>query len=236
MDNNYEYSYLRRVLLLITKDLSNKIKFKYNFKNEPKIIEVPFYYKLTGDSQFLMDAFVDDVPGERVEFNHNLIPSGWLSLNSIQVKSEELRNPHVYLNIKIPNKDGIIQTFNSKVKFLPLELVIDVEVRLSNFLEYLKFTEVLWQTIFQHNFLYFEYLGLKSNVHYQLPDNINLDKASELTNGGDSTTKVTFSLEVNTNMPIISNYNLMENWMQMDNIQNEVILTQLNKPNTETLP
>ena len=56
---NTDDSVIRHIIIGLLADLNNKVWFQRQVSaNERKDIDVPFYYSITGDDQFLRDNFL----------------------------------------------------------------------------------------------------------------------------------------------------------------------------------
>ena len=60
---NSDDSVVRHIIIGLIADLNNKVYFyRQSSESERKIIDVPFYYSVTGDDQFLRDTFLFTTP------------------------------------------------------------------------------------------------------------------------------------------------------------------------------
>ena len=59
---NADDSVVRHIIIGLISDLNNKIYFYRQKDNDTRIVvDVPFYYSITGDDQFLRDNFLSKI-------------------------------------------------------------------------------------------------------------------------------------------------------------------------------
>ena len=97
---NKDDSVLRHIIIGLLADLNDRVFFYIQRNNTSRIkIEIPFYYTISGDENFLHDNFlfdeIDD-PGEDVAIGHyDSIPRGVVTLSSVAIDSGSLINKYV---------------------------------------------------------------------------------------------------------------------------------------------
>ena len=98
---NKDDSVVRHLIIGLLADLNNKVYF-YRQMNETDRVEVdvPFYYAIAGDEDFLKDNFLfltkdglNCTPGEvRADGNYDVVPRGVANLTSMSIDSSKLVN------------------------------------------------------------------------------------------------------------------------------------------------
>ena len=58
---NYDETFLRDLTICLLDTLEGRVKWVNRFTSGDVQVNVPFYYSLTGDDRFLLDAFTDDI-------------------------------------------------------------------------------------------------------------------------------------------------------------------------------
>ena len=119
---NTDDSVIRHIIIGLLADLNNKVWFQRQVSaNERKDIDVPFYYSITGDDQFLRDNFLfttasgDDCypdPGF-ADGNYDVIPRGVARISSISIESSKLVNKRIMGNYSRLDEEGALQAYSS---------------------------------------------------------------------------------------------------------------------------
>lgn len=210
---NYDNTFIRNLTVCVLDTLENKIKWINRFTSGDVNVNVPFYYSLTGDERFLLDAFQDDIvsDGNRmVELNTDIIPRGHITLNSINILSDEFANPNIWLRTVVEN-DVETKNILAKLRAIPISVNYDMEIKLESEVDVFKCTQALMDTLWLYKYMYFEYNYMNIDAIMSLPDSnqININRDKDLSS--DNTIKITISFEVNTYYPAFNindlNYN-----------------------------
>lgn len=205
IETNYNFDgvFLRDVIVSTLAQLHNRIYWYNNWENEQRKIEVPFYYSLTGDDRFLLDSFVDDIPGKRIEQNYDRIPRGVITLESTKINSQELTNPNVRVNRVVENLEKTeLKRVLSKVRSAPMTVGFEIKVRVASEIDLFKCQEAIWNLIFQYKYFYFEYKFLRIDAFFRLPDEFQTKLNRDINMTSDIYIEQSFRLDVSTYYPM----------------------------------
>ena len=98
---NRDDSVIRHIIIGLLADLNNKVWIKRQIDKETRaIVDIPFYYSVTGDDEFLRDKFLFAIPTgvgctpdpAYADGNYDAVPRGIVNLNSFTVDSGKLVN------------------------------------------------------------------------------------------------------------------------------------------------
>lgn len=199
---NYDDVFLRDVTLGISKEFYRQLRWTNVWKDQKKLVTVPFFYSIVGDERFLLDAFVDDVPGKRPELNYDQIPRGIITLNSWGIKTSEFTNPNVPF-YTYEEKNGELKKVVGKYKPLPLNFQYSIEILLDTEIDVWKCSQSIWDFFFKYKFFHIEYKSIRVDCNMYLPDSKNIEIPRQIDGlSGDTNKKITFDLDVNTFYPI----------------------------------
>lgn len=199
---NFEDTFLRDLTICLLDSLENNIKWVNRFDSGEVKVNVPFYYSLTGDERFLLDSFQDDIASTNryLELNSDIIPRGHITLNSMNIVSDEFANPNIWLKSIIENQNEI-RNILVKMRAIPIVANYDVEIRLSNEIDIFKCTQSIMDTLWLYKYMYFEYNYMNIDAIMTIPDSNNIEFNREKDLTSDNNIKIKFSIEVNTYYP-----------------------------------
>jgi hypothetical protein len=165
-------------------------------------VQVPIYYSLTGDERFLLDSFQDDIVSENryVELNTDIIPRGHLTLNNFNIKSDEFRNPNVWLRAVVED-DIEVKRLLKQVRAIPITVNYDLAIYLKNEIDVFKCAQEIMNTLWLYRFIYFEHNYMNIDAVVTVPDSDNIEIQREKNLKSDNTIKLTLTLEVQTYYP-----------------------------------
>lgn len=198
---NYNDTFLRDVTVALLNELHNKITWNNVFSNQTKKVIVPFYYSLTGDDRFLMDSFVDDIPGKRIEQNYDKVPRGVVSLESTTVRSNELSNPNVKVNRYVEENEELRRVV-SKMRSLPLTLSYDIRIRVATEGDLFKCQQAIWNLIYQYQYFYFDHNFVRLEAFFRMPDELTSKINREINMQSDVYMEKSFRLDIKTVYPL----------------------------------
>lgn len=204
MDKNFNYNnvYFRMLNISLAKTLNKRIRWINYFSDEKKCVTLPIYLSFVGSERFLLDSYLDDITGERVELNTDQIPRGIITPTSFTSVSDELANPNIYIpkNTKIHDKYTKIIT---KVFAIPIIVNYDVEIRVDSEIDIYKASEKIMNLFFNYRFFNMDYFGIKIDNILELPDDrsIQLPRDSDISLDSDNVKSISFSLNVRSHYP-----------------------------------
>ena len=157
---NFDGVFIRDLLIGARSVLTNKITWNINTQTGKKNITAPVHLSMTGDERFLLDAFVDDYPDQRVELNTDqkqrimLIPKSW------NIIPDEFANPNVYIS-KTEEIDNNLKEIAVEMKFIPFEIDMEAKIEGANSLDIF----IMFQLIIKNLYMYKNF----TFIHNRLP-------------------------------------------------------------------
>jgi hypothetical protein len=199
---NMDEVFLRDLTICVLDTLEGRIKWKNRFTSGDVDVNVPIYYSLTGDDRFLLDSFTDDVVSTNrfVELNTDQIPRGHITLTSWVIRSDEFRNPNIWLRNVVEDNVEVRRTLN-KVRAIPITATYDLTILLKSEVDVFKCSQAIMNTLWLYKFMYFEHNYMNIDAIMMQPDNTGIEIAREKNLKSDNTIKITASLEVQTFYP-----------------------------------
>lgn len=198
---NYEDTFLRDVTVAFIAQLHNRVYWYNRWQNETRKIEIPFYYSMSGDDRFLLDSFVDDIPGNRIEQNYDVVPRGVVTMESTTIKSNEFTNPNVRIS-RVIEEDAELRRAVSKLRSLPLVIGYEIKIRVTSEIDLFKCQQAIWNLIYQYQYFYFEHNFIRVDASFRFPDEFQTKIAREIRMDTDVYMEHTFRLDVNTYYPL----------------------------------
>ena len=198
---NYDSVYFRDITLTFIKNFKQKIWWFNRFSDKTVLVTVPFYYSMTGDERFLMDAFVDDVVDKRVELNTDVIPRGHVTLTNVTPNFSELANPHTWMKSTIETESETYRII-SKVVAMPITLTYDVEILVESEIDAFKCLAKVINTMQIYKFFDFEYKGVFIEAMLKMPEGQDITMPREQNLSNDSKRSIKYTIEVKSHYPI----------------------------------
>jgi hypothetical protein len=217
---NYDDNFVRMTTIALCKVFSSKIRWINRWSDGKKTrVLIPFYTTFAGQERFLLDAFVDDVVGTRVELNTDQKQRGIVTFKGGSQRDDEFANPNQYLAKESKINDEF-RTIVSRTKAVPISLTYEIMIKLDNEWEadtcYTKILDVLYN----YRFFNISYFGLKIDSFFKLPSDSGIELPREINLASDNTITMKFSVEVNTYYPIFlensEDYEMCDNDDQID--------------------
>lgn len=199
---NYHDVFFRDMTVAFIKNFRQKIWWFNRFSDKTVLVTVPFYYSMTGDERFLLDAFTDDVVDKRVELNTDIIPRGHTTINSITPNFSELANPHTWIKSQIETDDETYRIV-SKVMAIPITVSFDVEILVDSEIDAFKCLAKVLNTMQIYKFFEFQYKGIFIEAVLKMPEGQDLTIPREQNLSSDSKKSVKYTVEVKTHYPVI---------------------------------
>lgn len=216
---NSDDSIIRHIIIGLLSDLNNRVWFQRQVdQNTRKDIDVPFYYSITGDDQFLRDNFLFTTPsGEDcypdpgfADGNYDVIPRGVARITSISIDSSKLVNRRIMGEYTRLDQEGSLQSYSSEFEMIPVTLNFDIEVLVSSTLDALKITEMIVKKLYKSNYFNVEVGHLDEGTYrlssyYSLPDDYTVESPIDFGFDDKDKYNITFPIEVNSFIPSFSN-------------------------------
>ena len=233
---NFEDVFFRDLTVCVLDTIEGEIRWVNKFSSGDRVVNVPFYYSMTGDERFLLDSFTDDVVSNSryVDLNTDIIPRGHLTLTGYEIRSDEFANPNVWLKMVIENDDEIRKIL-AKVRAIPITAKYDLVIHLSSEIDTFKCSQAIMDTLWLYRFMYFEHNFMNIDAVMQIPDTNNIEINREKSLTSDNTIKLTVSFDVQTyypsyrkpKLPDVVPYTVYSNYLN-NNLNVKVELTQNN--------
>lgn len=212
---NKDDSVVRHVVVGLLADLNSKLSFwRQVSQDERSIVDVPFYYAVSGDENFLRDNFLfSTINGENCDpdpttanGNYDKVPRGIVNLTSIAVDPSKLVNKRNLGHYNMIDKEGQFQGFVAEFEMIPITIGVDIEIILSSQLDMFKVTEAIIKKMYKANFYNIDAGHLDEGTYrisseYMMPDDYTQERPVEYGFDDKGNHKVTFSLEVNSFIP-----------------------------------
>ena len=214
---NRDDSVIRHLIVGLLADLNKKVSFYRQFDNDNRTeIDVPFYYSITGDADFLKDNFLFSTANgfecspnpTGADGNYDAIPRGVVNLTSMTIDSSKLVNKrNIGENSKM-NDQGILEGYRAEFEMIPMTFSIDIEILLSSLLDIFKCTEQLIKKLYKSNQYNVDVGHLDEGLYriaayYAMPEDYGKENPIEYSFDDKGNYKITFSVEVNSFMPAI---------------------------------
>lgn len=199
---NYDDTFIRDITVSILDTLEGRVRWVNKFTSGDVEVNVPFYYSLTGNDRFLLDSFVDDVVSSNRmdELNSDIIPRGHLTLTNWQIRSEEFRNPNIWLRSVVENNKEIKKVLN-KLKAIPITATYDLVILLKSEIDVFKCTQSITNTLWLYKYMYFEHNYMHIDAVMTQPDSNTMEITREQNLKSDSTIKISMQIEVQSYYP-----------------------------------
>jgi hypothetical protein len=212
---NSDDSVVRHIIIGFLADLNNKVYFHRQISNTERVlVDVPFYYSITGDDQFLRDQFLfSTASGPQcspdmgfADGNYDAIPRGIANLTSLTVDSSKLVNKRTVGSYTKMNEQGAMEGYTAEFDMIPITLGFDIEILVSSTLDSFKLTESIIKRLYKSNYFNVEVGHLDEGTYriasyYAFPEDYTQERPIEYTFEDKDQYKVTFSIEINSFIP-----------------------------------
>jgi hypothetical protein len=214
---NRDDSVIRHLIVGLLADLNKKVSFYRQLDNDTRSeIDVPFYYSITGDENFLKDNFLFSTANGfecspnpiGADGNYDAIPRGVVNLTSMTVDPSKLVNKRNVGEYSKMNDQGLLEGYKAEFEMIPMTFSLDIEIVLSSLLDIFKCTEQLVKKLYKSNQYNAEVGHLDEGLYriaayYAMPDDYGKENPIEYSFDDKGNYKITFSVEVNSFMPAI---------------------------------
>lgn len=199
---NFEDCFFRDLTICVLDTLEGEIKWTNRFSSGDRIVNVPFYYSMTGDERFLLDSFHDDVVSNSryVDLNTDIVPRGHLTLTGYEIRSDEFANPNVWLKMVVEN-DEETRSILTKVRAIPITAKYDLTIHLSSEVDTFKCSQSIMDTLWLYRYMYFEHNFMNIDAIMTIPDTNSIEINREKNLTSDNTIKLTVQFDVQTYYP-----------------------------------
>ncbi len=208
---NMDNVFLRDLTVCLLDTLEGRIRWVNTFTTGAVNINVPFYYSVSGDERFLLDSFSDDVISDNryVELNTDIIPRGHLTYTGMNIKSDEFRNPNIWLRTIVENETEVKKVL-SQVRAVPVTVNYDLSILLKTEIDNYKCTQAIMNSLWMYRYMYFEYNYMNIDAIVTIPDTNQIEIIREKNLKSDNSIKLSLALEVQTYYPAFNIENSIE--------------------------
>ena len=194
-----------------------------NSDSGQEIVEVPFYYSITGDERYLQDFFShtwNKCLKAGLEGNFDALPRGMVKLESTNIDTASMTQRWIRGNfnrvIKNVDKDGNvvsenIEAFNAYINSIPQRMDFSVEMHTDTLTDAFKLQQTITEVFYKSQVFYTTYKGILVPCQVNFPEQYGIEKTFEMTYPSDNTIKLAFNLDVETYLPVIDEPNLGSN-------------------------
>lgn len=197
---NWDDVFLRNVTAALIKHMHNRLHWVNRFSTGDVPVLVPFYFSMTGDEQFLMDTFTDDVAWKRVEMNTDIVPRGVVALKTVDTKDPEFSNPNVPILLNRLLSEHL-QRVIVDVKPIPVKATYEAKIKVESELDVFKCWQQLMDMAWTYRYFDFTYAGMPVAAVVKLPSTIEDVVVREADFKVSTSIELAFSLEVHTYYP-----------------------------------
>ena len=240
---NSDDSVVRHLIIGLLADLNNKLYFYRQIDaNNRKAIDVPFYYSITGDDQFLRDNFLFSTASGPdchpdvgfADGNYDVVPRGVAKLTGMSIDSGSLVNKRNIGSYTKMNSEGAMEGYQSEFEMIPIELSFDIEILISSTLDAFKIVEMMVKTLYKSNNFNVEVGHLdeatyRLNSYYAIPEDFEIQTPIDFTFDDKDKYKITFPIVVNSFIPAFE----FDSETHVGNRMFEIISSAITKNNIE---
>jgi len=133
---NKDDSVIRHIIIGLLADLNKKVWYWTQISNDERVrVDVPFYYTISGDDNFMHDHFIfsddeyinnfGDKHQSKAIGNYDKIPRGVVQLSSMTIDSSSLVNKGIRGKYEKLDENNILKTFTSEFEMIPVEMLFD---------------------------------------------------------------------------------------------------------------
>ena len=215
---NSDDSVIRHIIIGFLADLNTKLYFHRQISNTERIVvDVPFYYSITGDDQFLRDNFLFSTPSgpnctpdrEHADTNYDIVPRGIVNLTGLTIDSSKLVNKRTMGNYTKMNPEGIVEAYVAEFDMIPITMSFDIEILVSSTLDSFKIAEALIKRMYKSNYFtvvvgQLEDGNYRISSYYALPEDYSMEKPIGFTYEDKEKYKILIPIEVNSFIPAFS--------------------------------
>lgn len=201
---NFEDCFFRDLTACLLDTIDGQLTWVNRFSNKNVEVRVPIFYSMTGDENFLLNSFSDDIVSDSryIELNTSMIPRGHITLTSISIKSDEFANPNVWLKWLREDTEEIRREL-TKIRAIPLSVKYDLQILVKSEIDSFKCQEAIMNILWLYKYMYFEHNFMNIDAIFVVPDDQTVEINREVNLSSDNTIKLTTSFEVHTYYPAV---------------------------------
>jgi hypothetical protein len=133
---NKDDSVIRHLIIGLLADLNKKVSFWRQTSEDKRIeVDVPFYYSITGDDNFLRDHFLFSTANgldcspqpEKADGNYEQVPRGVLNLTSMTVDPAKLVNKRNVGQYSKMGDQNVLESYRAEFEMIPITCSVDLK-------------------------------------------------------------------------------------------------------------
>lgn len=212
---NADDSVVRHIIIGLLADLNNKTYFYRQLDNDTRVeVDVPFYYAIAGDADFLKDNFLfltrdglGCTPTDaKADGNYDIVPRGVINFESLSIDSSKLVNKRTRGEYTRMDDNGAMVGYTSEFEMIPINIGVNCEIIVSSQLDMFKITEMIIKRLYKSNYYNVEVGHLNEGTYkiasyYAMPEDYTMERPVEYTFDSNEGYKITFALEINSFIP-----------------------------------
>jgi len=203
---NTDNVHSRAVIVGLVNLLNTRVQYE-NVLSDTNIdvVTVPFFYSMTGDERFLQDYFLewnDCVHPKIADGNYDVIPRGIVTLTANAINTTAMTHRFVRGSY-VKEVAGQLQTFNAFLNSIPLSMTFDVKIETDTNLDAFKIQQSIIETFYKTQVYSVSYKGFRVPCQVGFPEDYGIDKTFEFTYQAETKILISFSLAVETYLPVI---------------------------------
>jgi hypothetical protein len=236
-NKNYDNIFLRNVTASLLDILEGEIYWEYDTSSGVIGVEVPFYYSSSNDERYMLDTFVDDIVSDNrlTQLNTDQTPRGMLSFNGLNIDTDSINNPNVWMKVSLEDKDEI-KSVLARVKAYPITINYECNVIVANENDSFNCAEAFMNTIGIHKYFNFQYRMLNINAVMNFVDSYQREKESPINLTSKNEIKYTLNFEVKTTYPAFRKPRYLNRGLEInDNWNDSYLYDSFKKPEDEIL-
>lgn len=179
-------------------------------------ISIPHIIIHTGSDEMYLEKKGYDFSKEPLDVSnesyiYNIIPRCVVKPSGIDLLPDQLTNPYSIGTFQYESETDIF-TFSSEYRRMPLKLTVDLEYYTDSFRDMMELTQQIITKLCFIRIFHITYLGQMITCSYKIPESFSGEYMTEL--DGQTTEsksrKLNISIEVETNLPVISQKTVMD--------------------------
>jgi hypothetical protein len=212
IEKNTDDVTIRYIVVALLAELRDKIYFYDLYEDGKKKVNVPFYFSMSGNEDFLIENFlndnVKDPTNKKAIGNYDVVPRGVLSLQSISIDNGALTHKFIRTQL-VKEISGKLKTFSFETQIVQLVMSFDVSIQCNSALERFKITQSLISKLYKNNLFEIDMGGYRVSGNFSLPEDLDQEQLIEFSFNDRKEYKINFSIEVKSFMPVFEHGLLM---------------------------
>lgn len=202
---NSDNVFFRALVVAFINALNERIRYDVIVSpTESRPFSLDFYYSIVGDGRFIQDNFInmDNCKFDFADGNYDPIPRGVVNISGIEMPEDSLTNNYVRMEYqKLVN--GAMKTFSAQAIVVPLRVQFQVDIIVDILLDYFRIAQVAFSEFFKTIPFSFRYESIRIPARAMIPAPLPGEKPYSFNYGDDQRIKMSFSIEVETYLPVI---------------------------------